>query len=39
LTIVQQIVQAHEGEIEVAKSALGGAAFTVRFGGSKGEAK
>lgn len=39
LTIVQQIVQAHEGEISVAESALGGAAFTVRFDRAKGEPK
>lgn len=31
LTIVQQIVQAHHGEIFVGKSVLGGAGFTVRF--------
>lgn len=31
LTIVQQIVQAHRGEIEVGTSELGGACFTVRF--------
>lgn len=37
LTIVQQIVRAHEGEIGVAKSALGGAGFNIRFDGSKGE--
>lgn len=37
LTIVQQIVQAHKGEIGVLRSALGGAGFTLRFGGSKGD--
>ena len=31
LTIVQQIVHAHGGEIEVGRSELGGAAFTLRF--------
>ena len=31
LTIVQQIVQAHGGEIGVGQSELGGACFTVRF--------
>jgi signal transduction histidine kinase len=31
LTIVQQIVQAHGGEISVGESELGGACFTLRF--------
>lgn len=31
LTIVQQIVQAHGGEIEVGESRWGGAAFNIRF--------
>ena len=31
LTIVQQIVHAHGGEIEVGRSELGGASFTLRF--------
>jgi signal transduction histidine kinase len=31
LTIVQQIVQAHGGEIDVGTSELGGACFTLRF--------
>jgi signal transduction histidine kinase len=40
LTIVQQIVQAHDGEIRVVDSALGGAAFEINFmQESKGEAK
>jgi signal transduction histidine kinase len=37
LTIVQQMVQAHAGKIDVASSALGGAAFVVRFEGLEGE--
>ena len=32
LTIVQQIVQVHGGEIEVDESEWGGAAFVLRFG-------
>ncbi|WP_329741847.1 ATP-binding protein [Dyella sp. A6] len=32
LTIVQQIVQVHSGEIEVGESEWGGAAFELRFG-------
>jgi signal transduction histidine kinase len=32
LTIVQQIVQAHHGEIWVTESAWGGACFNIRFG-------
>ncbi|HEX8979120.1 MAG TPA: ATP-binding protein [Parasulfuritortus sp.] len=40
LTIVQQIVQAHGGEIAVTESALGGAAFEINFMPErKGEAK
>jgi C4-dicarboxylate-specific signal transduction histidine kinase len=31
LTIVQQIVQVHGGEIEVGESAWGGASFTLLF--------
>jgi two-component system sensor histidine kinase HydH len=34
LTIVQQIVQAHGGRIEVSKSILGGACFTVYLAGT-----
>jgi signal transduction histidine kinase len=37
LTIVQQIVHAHGGEISAVKSVLGGAAFIVRFDGTKGD--
>lgn len=40
LTIVQQIVQAHGGEIGVVESGLGGAAFEINFKPeSKGEAQ
>ena len=33
LTIVQQIVQGHHGEIRVAESESGGACFDIRFNG------
>jgi len=31
LTVVQQLVQAHQGEIEIGESAQGGACFELRF--------
>jgi signal transduction histidine kinase len=31
LTVVQQLVQAHQGEIEILETAQGGACFELRF--------
>ena len=38
LTIVQQIVQAHHAEIDVAESEWGGASFRIRFDTRRGDA-